>query len=403
MLINGSGEKGQALILIALVIVILLGMTGLAVDAGNAFADRRQAQNAADTAVLAAAYAKIQDQNTSAAALKLATKNGFENNGVDCFIQVNNPPVGGEYDGNAEYIQVIIESQQRTLFAQIIGIESIKNRVEAVSRATPSKWDSLYDGNALVALKPTGKGAFRSHGDNETNVYGSGIFVNSNDPCAFEQMGNSVLSVPDSAIKIVGDACLNGNISPADSITNDARPVPYPPAYLPEEPVCAGDAVRDGNVLNPGNWEGSFPPKGVDFLQPGIYCIDGTFMMNAHEVLKGDGVLLYMRSGNIHWNGKATINLTGYSDSPYRGLLIYMPMSNDEGVILNGDSDSSFTGTILAPASDVQINGTANIDSYEAQIIAYTIDLIGTMDLDVNYNENAVYEYPYPPTIELVK
>jgi hypothetical protein len=396
-------EKGQALILIVLVITVAVGMVGLSLDAGNSFSNRRQAQNAADAAAIAAAYAKIQGGNIVTTARNLAGQNGFVNNDGTTKVLVNNPPVGGDYNGNADYIQVVIENDVETWFAQIIGIESTHNTVEAISHATPSQWTPLYQGNALVALKTTGKGVFRSHGDNNTNVYGAGIFVNSNDACAFEQMGNSVLNVPEAAVQVVGKACMNGSISPASTITTEVQPVPYPPISLPEEPVCATEATQEGNELNPGNWEGSFPPKGVTFLRPGIYCIDGTFMMNAHEVLKGDGVLLYMRSGNIHWNGLAEINLTGYTTAPYPGLLIYMPMSNAEGIILNGNSNSTFAGSILAPASDVQINGTERSDTYQTQIIAYTIDLIGTMDLNVNYNENILYHHLDPANLELIK
>ena len=43
-------ERGQAIVLIAAAIVALIAITGLAVDGGLAFADRRQAQNAADSA-----------------------------------------------------------------------------------------------------------------------------------------------------------------------------------------------------------------------------------------------------------------------------------------------------------------------------------------------------------------
>ncbi len=51
-------ERGQALIMIALAMVGLAGMVGLVVDGGNAFLDRRNAQNAADSAALAAALTR---------------------------------------------------------------------------------------------------------------------------------------------------------------------------------------------------------------------------------------------------------------------------------------------------------------------------------------------------------
>ena len=57
---HSKHEKGQALILIVLAIFGLVGLTGLTIDGGNAYSDRRHAQNAADAAVLAAALAKGQ-------------------------------------------------------------------------------------------------------------------------------------------------------------------------------------------------------------------------------------------------------------------------------------------------------------------------------------------------------
>src|SRR5690349_12199708 len=56
-----SSQRGQALILIALAAIGLFGITGLAIDGGAKFSDRRHAQNAADTAALAAALQKSTD------------------------------------------------------------------------------------------------------------------------------------------------------------------------------------------------------------------------------------------------------------------------------------------------------------------------------------------------------
>ena len=52
-----EGQRGQALVLFAILLVVILGGAGLLVDGGMAWANRRQAQAAADLAVLAAAKA----------------------------------------------------------------------------------------------------------------------------------------------------------------------------------------------------------------------------------------------------------------------------------------------------------------------------------------------------------
>jgi uncharacterized membrane protein len=51
---TSSDEGGQAVLLMALGMVVLVAVAGLAVDASNLYLTRRQAQNAADFAALAA-------------------------------------------------------------------------------------------------------------------------------------------------------------------------------------------------------------------------------------------------------------------------------------------------------------------------------------------------------------
>lgn len=401
---NIKSEKGQALILIVLTVVGLIGLTGLAVDGSLAYTDRREAQNAADAAALSAALAYIRGGDLQAAALQVAAQNGCPCDD-EHIVEVHHPPVNGTYTGNIQYIQVVITSRVDARFGAVIGLDEINNKVEAVSRAKPITQDNMVFGNAIVALKPEDRGAMNSHGDNELTVYGGGIFVNSDDDCAFRQIGNSVITAQSGGLNVVGGACLNGSIDPASVITSGVTPVPYPPISLPPIPLCSGPAVQNGNTLSPGYYESnhSFPPSGVDTLNPGIYCVDATFMMNAHDSLTGHDVVIYMVDGNIHWNGDAEINLSAPTSGPFAGLLIYMPMSNDEGIILNGNMDSQLVGTILAPASDIQLNGIMNTSAYHTQVIGYTIDLIGTADIVVTYNAAEQYQAPIPPAVELVQ
>jgi len=103
-MLHKKSEKGQALILIALAIVGLVGLTALAVDGGVAYSDRRQAQNAADAAALAAAREMARGGSTTSitdVALSLAAMNGYS--GGKAFVSVNSPPsnfIDSNGDGN---------------------------------------------------------------------------------------------------------------------------------------------------------------------------------------------------------------------------------------------------------------------------------------------------------------
>src|SRR4026209_1716458 len=133
-----KSERGQALIIFALAAIGLFGIVGLAIDGSAKFSDRRHAQNAADTAALAAALAKsnalIDPTKTNAplecpptsgppsdvcaalqtAALDQAGNNGYDNNLVSNTVEVYAPPISGYYTSDNTYVQVIITSHVNT-------------------------------------------------------------------------------------------------------------------------------------------------------------------------------------------------------------------------------------------------------------------------------------------------
>lgn len=124
VLSNFRSERGQVLILSALVLTLLLGILGLAVDVGFHFSERRQVQNAADQATRAAAYELSYGGTTADAigtALQIASANGYNNDGVSNKVTVNIPPTTGEYVGNTNAIEVVIDQLNvPTFFIQAI-------------------------------------------------------------------------------------------------------------------------------------------------------------------------------------------------------------------------------------------------------------------------------------------
>jgi len=397
--INRS-ERGQAIMMILIAVVGMVGLTALAVDTGNAYAERRHAQNAADTSALAAALAKSRLEDWSAAGLARALSNGYNNNGTTNWVTVVSPPTSGAYTGNTDYVQVTIRSRTKTFFASILGVQAINNNVTAVGMGYPATTTPIVFGNAMVGLSPHGCSVFWNHGNSEAVVHNSGVFVNSDDDtCAMRESGSGSITAP--SFNLVGGATFHpghviGAILPADQI-------PYPPVIDWPDPsaACTSNATKSGSSLSPGNYTGQFPPNGVDTLQPGVYCVNGDFRVNGGATLTGTGVTIYMESGDVVWNGGATLNLSAQTTGDYAGLLLYAPMSNDNPLTLNGNSDSHFTGTVLAPASDVNILGTGAADGFHTQVIGYTVELGGTADTSIVYNDNENYDWTIPPEVQL--
>src|SRR6185503_973824 len=73
-------ERGQVLVVFALALIAIVAMTGLVLDGGSTFVQRRDQQNVADAAAMAAAYAFAMTSDTGTAATTAqytAAQNGY--------------------------------------------------------------------------------------------------------------------------------------------------------------------------------------------------------------------------------------------------------------------------------------------------------------------------------------
>lgn len=426
-------ESGQAIVVIVVAILVLIGVTALAVDGGLYYADHRQAQNAADSAVLAASLARLRGEDFVSAALLNAQKNGYENDGARSEVQVSAPPISGQYEGDREYVQVTIVSHHQTYFGPVIGIRELTNTVQAVSRAIPPKFGPILKGYAVISLAPySGCKSIRSfwaHEESTLELFGGGIFINSNSPsCAFMQEGSAslVFGDPTMQFNIVGGASIQKIelikriLQPASNA--EGRPglpfrpttlaflpntgnsaIPYPPPFdLPK--VGCGNRIaaidpKDPSVMESGAWEGDFPPDGVTTLQKGVYCINGDVRVEG-EKLQGENVVLYVEKGSVHFSRTANIQLRAPVSGPLKGLLIYLPMDNKSLVVLNGGRDSDIRGTILAPSSKIRILGNDSHSGFHSQIIGYLIEVGGNAKIYIRYTEEQNYATFSSPEIQ---
>lgn len=123
---HGQPEKlcerlpGQIILLFALFSVVLIGFLALAIDAGYLMSKRRELQNAADAAALAAAVAAMNDADTALTeetALAYAMLNADV--GADD-VTVSIPPTSGPNAGDGDFVQVTIESDVTKFFLGVI-------------------------------------------------------------------------------------------------------------------------------------------------------------------------------------------------------------------------------------------------------------------------------------------
>jgi hypothetical protein len=405
---NDPSEKGQALIVLALAAIVLFGFAALAIDGSRVFSDRRHAQNAADTSALAAALAKIREQSFVSAATARAASNGYDNDGTTNVVEIYNPPADGIYAANSEYIQVKITSHVNTTFARVIGRSEVVNHVEAVARAVPGYKDSMFGGSSIVGLDPAGCKAVFFNGNANMTLTGSGIYVNSNcKPNAFYNQSSSpgILTTP--CIQTVGDyEYTSGKVinTQPGCPRSSVPPVPAPPLPTIDCGTDQATVQADGKTLSRGNWQGAFPPAGVTYLQSGIYCVrGGSFQVNGGDTLIGHDVVIYMIDGFVKWNGGATIELDAPDRGPYAGLLIYLPPTNSNVVVVNGNGDSRFVGTIMAPASEITIQGGGGASGLQCQFIGFRVNLSGSSETIIDFKPQVNYQPPIPPAVLLAQ
>lgn len=403
MKLNRTYERGQALILIVLAIVGMIGMVALAIDGGNAFSNRRSAQNAADTAALAGALAKVKNQSWSTAALARAASNNFNNDGTSNTVTVTSPPgagcsgASGPYAGNTEYIQVIIRTTISTYFAPVVGITQLHNCVEAIARAKPAVPISLCYGALICALSPTDKNALRTFGTADVTLIGQGAFSNSNhSPQALYIASNQSLKIqaPYGAIAVGDINAPSGYLPPLTPYTT------LPQLSYPLPDVMIPKYTCDFNVVD-------LPQGGVTNLAPGVYCLTGDF--NKADYTNGvggiGGVTIVMINKGLSWAGPTNITLNAPTSGPTAGLLIYLPYGNkNNSVKFTGNGKLNITGTILAPdiGSLILYNGNYSTATFRSQLVGWNLEFGGTA-LGSIYLPPIVYEYPGIPSVELAR
>ena len=404
-------EKGQAVILIVFALIGLIGITALTVDGSMAYSDRRHAQNAADSAAFAGALANSKNEDIETAAQNIATTNGYNDNGttndvVITFVDSPNGTCPHDNAGNKD-IKVEITSHINTFFAPIVGVQTLTNKVNAVTRACGMYVAPLFGGNAVVGLSPnTDTCAFDSGNSNAANwvLIGGGIFSNG---CAYSKNEDSVTLDPLECIFTVGEA---SNFScQVENQTSEA--INYPAdilAIMPPNP-CDGTA-GDVGLPQPATSGGSVT------LSNGVYCItdfdeyDGTdIILNNATLYVTDLDFDVKFAGGGGFQGSPTT--TGIYSSYYM-VVAYDPTPcegfSDNGSQRleyrgNGGIGDTLYGTVLAPSACIDFRGNANGEAVHSQIIGYNVSSNGEAGVTINYEEEENRRDPVYPNIELLK
>jgi Flp pilus assembly protein TadG len=389
-------ERGQALVLAALCMSMLLGFLGFAIDVGLLFVEKRKVQVAADIAAAAGA-AELNYGDYAATAQAAAAQNGFTNGVSGVTVSVNPSgtaipsPQNGAYAGQAGYLEVVVSEQVPTYFMRVMNFSSMTVSARAVGAMGASQ-------NCIYALAGSGT-AFSMSNDAKLTATGCGVVDNSSGSSAMSVVGSASLTA--ASVGVVGSVVTNnnGSISPTavSGVAPSSDPLAYlsPPAYTPAS--CGSDPLTHyGNggstySVGPGSAYSTTQSNNTVCytsltlgsnndtvtINPGIYVITGALTFASGTTLGGNGVTFYLvGSGSVNIGNNASLNFTAPTSGTYDGILFYQDRADTRGASIQGGASSSLTGILYFPAAALSIgNGTSSTIS--SPLIANTISLVG--------------------------
>lgn len=445
-------SRGQIAPMLVIVIGVLFGFAGLVLDGGRMQFEKRHMQLAADAAAMGAAHEMVAGktgQDIIDAAREDAALNKFVHYSapdpqdpnpppapdMPTNVAVNNPPLGGNHIGDANYVEVVITKEYPTTFMRVIGIE----KAPVLARAVAGMEN--YGEGCVLALNPTANWALQVTGG-ATLDSGCGVQVNSNDPTwAIRTTGGGVIDARPAGIAVYGGESCSGCLPAA---TTGAPPMRDWLAHVPE-PTVPGSVttvydVTDPNNpistsalglritggtwnLHPGLYTGSTgngnKKHGMDIsggtinLYPGIYFLDSGMKVTSQTVFRtvgtdgqpggpNEGVMLYntttasnpalAKSWNeIDFTGGGNTNLKAMTSGPYKGILFFEGRNSPKlnpGHKIHGNVGATFTGFLYFSKGHLDYAGTTATGGWTG-IIADTIHVTGNATLSNNFSANS--------------
>jgi Flp pilus assembly protein TadG len=389
-----GNASGQALVIVALGLVVLIAAVGLAIDGGRLFLERREAQGAADQSALAVAKSYCSGETLTAAiddGLASAESNGYDNDGGSNVVSITTP--------EADKFRVVISSTADTTFMSVIGISTFGVGATAMTGCTTGG--------------PTGPGA----------VYAGG------DDCSG---GKYAFDVSGSTSRVYGGVHANSDVNIGggnNQFTDTPTAPPDPFTYSQSINPSVASILSNGNTFEPGypayvnapGWAPGWDPTDVTAAMLQIYHdladangtndTDDTLFTTKVTSITKDGVYYTTHAegfeissvtGSIRNvvlvapNGPIKISISGKTFQPYvhdslprAGIL--MLANKDQGT-LKCEEDSirisgggnHWNGILWAPKGQIEMSGDS-ADSFDGSMVAWSVKLNGS-DLTIFYD-----------------
>lgn len=422
-------RRGISLVWITIILFVIAGMVGLAIDVGYVRVVSHQLQNAADAAALAAAHDIWRtSQDEVPPALATALSIAGQNKAASIPVQLlSSDVIIGRYDATnpqqpipaddewPNAVQVTARHATNSphgphalLFGPVFGVSTldISRTAVAVKQHSPGQYPILFlNHNKPKSLQLGGSMALR--------IDDGGIAVNSTAGNAVYIHGSSGLELDAEAISTMGSVQdrggfeFDGRIEQLDDFLAD------PLADLEEpDPIALGLTPEPAPDLSSGRTaritDATASPDGYHYLpdgiamnngqlelSPGVYILGGQGLQVNGGTLIGHGVMLYVKQGQIDLKGNGVIDITppalAAEDAAryfpaadtYHGISFWQSRDNTKTVSIHGNENTSLSGTLYFPGAEFYGRGCG--DMLGNQLIADSGDIQGTGDITMHF------------------
>ncbi len=410
-------ERGAVAIVTAMVAMVLFIVAALVVDLGLARDARRQSQNAADSASLAAA--NVLYGNTVkpdfAAAVAAAKAYAAQNFGVTAadWSACTDPsalryqPAGTScisFQNAASSVLDLSKPDTIRVRVPVRELGSTFGGAAGVSKV-PIRAESEASLNTLTlppcALCVLGTGSHSLQNGN-INVSGGKVHFNGN---VTSSSGSVLMSDPDQPITVQGILSGTASVNPTPLSGQPLMPDPLAFMKMPEDlPVYSTLSVKTdpcaaGSAGGPGIY-GGYAFSGSDCtLQPGLYVIGGNgsngsqWSTSGNVKVTGVGVTLYFRCGTssvpagcssagaggawISSSGGGTWELKAPTSGDLKGMALLYDRNNTSTMELKGNSVGQIVGTLYGKSATLAISGNGCATGFRSQFVVNDVQMNG--------------------------
>ena len=379
---------GNVTVTFALSSVVLVGISGMAIDYGRWQNEQTSLQGTADAASLAAAQ-------------KLSKSGLTQKNVEDLVNDFVSPNTAGL--PNVTVSSVVVDSIRASVEVNLtkpgqrtFTVMFLKSDPVISARSTSQLAVASGPPMCLLALNSSMSGALTGSGGTTFKANGCSATVNSTSNSAVVLSGGSSLT---SARNCVAGSVSQGTVTP--NIDRSCAPVPDPFAGLASKiTVGACDytafSASADMTLSPGTYCNGFTLRNKTYtLAPGLYIIkNGKFTSSGGATIVGTGVTIFLTgtSAGINWSGGGNYRLKAMSTGPLAGFLVYLDPSATKisKSVISGGGDTTYEGVMYFAGQKLELSGgsTATTPSPFTALIADNFVFSGGSQLSINLDKS---------------